>query len=593
MTCADVLLAYQQRIEQINALVARLELRQGTALAVLVLTVATAAVFSFFAFSRRALPVWYPPLTLPVAVVSLRKYSRQRLQLSRFFRLRRFYGHGVERLEDRWIDNGISGKEFEKPNHIYAADLNLFGRGSLFQRLCTARTHLGCERLAHYLQEPVGREEVLRRQAAVRELAGRTDLREKLAILGRYDFEQSRWQTFMEWLDSPPAQFEPWLRLATLIGSTVLGALSLVVAAHPPIWPVLLPAIWRVAAANALVGLWLQKRVRRVLKAAAPVASEIALMREGLKLLAGEQFVSPKLVELTTRAAPADDGIRRLKPWLTILEERTKDWFYLPSLWLLMGTQAALAVESWRLRHRRDLRNWLDAWAEFEALNSLACYAHESPEDCWPVVEEGGACFHAEALGHPLIPREICVRNDVTLGDAYRFCVLSGSNMSGKSTLLRCIGTTAVLAFAGAPVRGRSLRIALMRIGASVAIADSLAEGKSKFLAEVERLREILQVSSAGPVLFLVDEIFSGTNSPDRRVAAEAVARTLVERGAIGAISTHDIALAAIAVHQGANLHMGSRENASSPLNFDYTLKPGITTESSALAIARMVGVPV
>jgi DNA mismatch repair ATPase MutS len=165
--------------------------------------------------------------------------------------------------------------------------------------------------------------------------------------------------------------------------------------------------------------------------------------------------------------------------------------------------------------------------------------------------------------------------------------------MAGKSTLLRSIGVAAVLAFAGAPVRARSLRLAAMRICASVSIADSLGEGKSKFLAEVERLRDALDLSASQPVLFLVDEIFGGTNSPDRRVAAEAVIRTLAARGAIGAISTHDIALASIAAHGGVNLHMASREGAESPLDFDYKLKPGVTPESNALAIARMAGVPV
>ncbi len=262
-------------------------------------------------------------------------------------------------------------------------------------------------------------------------------------------------------------------------------------------------------------------------------------------------------------------------------------------MWFLLGTQSAMAIESWRLRHRAALRQWLDAWAEFEALNSLACYAHENPEDCWPELDEGTACFSAEGLGHPLIARDMCVPNDVSLGNTYRFCVLSGSNMSGKSTLLRSIGLAAVLAFAGAPVRARSLRLAVMRICASISIVDSLREGKSKFLAEVQRLREMLQLSASGPALFLIDEVFSGTNSPDRHAAADAVVGTLAARGAIGAVSTHDIALAAIASHGGANLHMGSRDGSDNPLDFDYKLKSGVTTESNALAIARMVGVPV
>jgi hypothetical protein len=441
------------------------------------------------------------------------------------------------------------------------------------------------------LQEPAGYHEIRQRQSAVRELAGRTDLREKLAVLGRYGFEQSRWQTFAEWLDAPPVGFASWLRPVTMASSVVLTVLSVAALLSPAMLPAMLPIILPIAASNAAIGLLLQKRVRRVLKGAGPIASEISLIRQGLELLAAERFVTPKLAELRTRVEPAGTTLRPLKPWFAILQERTKDSFYVPSLWLLLGTQSALAIESWRLRHRDALRQWLDAWAEFEALSSLACYARENPEDCWPEFDNNRSYFRAEELGHPLIARDACVPNDVSLGDAYSFSVLSGSNMSGKSTLLRSIGLAAVLAFAGAPVRARSLRLAVMRIGASIGIVDSLREGKSKFLAEVQRLREMLQLCAAGPTLFLIDEIFSGTNSADRRVAADAVVRNLADLGAIGVISTHDIALAAIASAGGANLHMGSREGSEDPLAFDYKLKAGVTTESNALAIARMVGV--
>ena len=168
--------------------------------------------------------------------------------------------------------------------------------------------------------------------------------------------------------------------------------------------------------------------------------------------------------------------------------------------------------------------------------------------------------------------------------------------MSGKSTLLRAIGLNAVLALAGAPVRARSLRLGQLSVWASMSVVDSLLDGKSKFLAEIERLRQTLQAAEGDkPVLFLVDEIFSGTNSPDRRVAAESVVRTLVSRGAIGALSTHDIALTEIAAKEGLrgmNVHMGSK-GAGDPMDFDYRLKPGVTKESNALAIARMAGVPV
>ncbi len=201
--------------------------------------------------------------------------------------------------------------------------------------------------------------------------------------------------------------------------------------------------------------------------------------------------------------------------------------------------------------------------------------------------------YQAGALGHPLLPNS--VTNDITFGHSpaadTRFLLISGSNMAGKSTLLRSIGINAVLAYAGAPVRARSLRLTPLALGASLALTDSLAEGRSKFLAEVERLAAIVRLSASTPLLFLVDEIFSGTNSADRATAASAVLRQLLANGAIGALSTHDLALTALATqaNAGENVHMAS-PNPEDPLAFDYKLKPGINTTSNALAIVRMMG---
>ncbi len=202
-----------------------------------------------------------------------------------------------------------------------------------------------------------------------------------------------------------------------------------------------------------------------------------------------------------------------------------------------------MAIEAWRIEHGANLRIWLDAWAEFEALIALATYAYENPENTFPEFSNE-VKFEAEDLAHPLLPRESCVRNDIELNAASRFYILSGSILSGKSTLLRAIGLNAVLAFAGAPVRAQFLRLSRLAVWASVSVVDSLLNGKSKFLAEVDRLRQTLEAAETGAVLFLVDEIFSGTSSRDRRVAAEAVVRTLVSRGQMGAASsTHDFTL--------------------------------------------------
>ena len=258
------------------------------------------------------------------------------------------------------------------------------------------------------------------------------------------------------------------------------------------------------------------------------------------------------------------------------------------------------AVERWRKQYGAALRDWLQTWSEFEALNSLANYTHENPGNVFPLFPNDfsnfNAHFEAVALGHPLLPDETCVGNDVRLNSATRFYIVSGSNMSGKSSLLRAIGLNAVLAFAGAPVRSQALQLSPLSVCASMDVVDSLLNGKSKFLAEVDRVRQTIQLAGSGKaVLFLVDEIFSGTNSRDRHVAAEAVVRTLLDRGAVGALSTHDMSLTAIADAEGlcgANVHLCARDG-SEPMTFDYRLKPGVTRETNALAIARMAGVPV
>lgn len=590
MTSTAVLVAYQQRVEQLRSALTGLAAKQSVTLAVLCVALLAGAVFSVAALSRRAVPLWFPLLSLPVVFVSAWTYRRRRFERLDFTRLRDLYGRGIDRVQDRWVGAGVSGDEFFAARHPYAADLNLFGAGSLFERLCTARTQLGQQALARYLQEPVSLDESQQRQAAVRELAANTGLREKIALLGRNEFHESQWQTFTDWLGSPPVGLPMWLRPALMTSSVLLAGLAITLALMPSWWPALRQAIVPLVALQAAIGYSLQAQVRRVIRAAAPIVSEFALIQEGLALMAAQAHQAPKIARLSKVAAPASRTIRQLQPWFAVLRERMKDWYYLPALGLLLGTQSALAIEAWRLRHREDLAVWLNAWAEYEALNALACYAYENPEDSWP--ELGVSGFAAEDLGHPLLLAAACVRNDVALGEC-RFYVVSGSNMAGKSTLLRSVGLAAVLAYAGAPVRARSLRLAVLRVCASISIVDSLREGKSRFLAEMERLRDTLETAAQHPTLFLIDEIFSGTNSPDRKAAADAVVRTLAERGAIGAISTHDISLADIAVHGGANVHMASREGGDGPLDFDYRLKPGVTRESNALAIARLAGVPV
>jgi len=281
---------------------------------------------------------------------------------------------------------------------------------------------------------------------------------------------------------------------------------------------------------------------------------------------------------------------------LWAVTQREKEALYVPSLLLGVGTQLVLAVENWRRLHRTHLTRWIECWAEFEALNAIACYAYEHPADVFPEFVQETTVFEAESLGHPLLPGGTCVGNDVALNEAaVSFYIVSGSNMAGKSTFLKAIGVNAVLARAGAPVRATRARLSPFTICASNSIADSLLDAKSKFMAEAERLGEAVRCSTVRkPALFLIDEILSGTNSHDRRVACESIVRALIANGALGVLSTHDLSLteiAEIAGLRGKNYHMES-ENPEDPLKFDYKVKAGISSQSNALAILEMIGIP-
>jgi hypothetical protein len=403
-------------------------------------------------------------------------------------------------------------------------------------------------------------------------------------------------QALIEWSSSAPTLQASWVRVVAplfAIAVAVTGVGWLMDA-----WS-LLPFIGA-ALVEALVGLAFQSRVQVVIKAVERPTRDLSLLSELLGRLEREPFESEPLRRL--RAALDVDGeppsrqIASLKRRVEWLDARRNELFAPIAALLLWGTQCALAIEAWRVRHGNAVRRWLDAVAEFEALSSLAAHAYEHPHDPFPELTDGGLLFDAEGLGHPLLPEAACVRNDVRLGEQQRVLIVSGSNMSGKSTLLRSVGTNAVLALAGASVRARRMRLAPLAVGASLRIVDSLQTGTSHFYAEIKRLRQLVDIATGSlPLLFLLDEILHGTNSHDRRIGAEAVVRDLVHRGAIGLVTTHDLALARIAEAEdlGAiNIHFEDHLEDGKMI-FDYKMRPGVVTKSNALELMRSVGLDV
>jgi hypothetical protein len=509
------------------------------------------------------------------------------------------YERGLARLEDRWAGGGATGERFlqEDERHPYAADLDLFGKGSLFELLSTVRTRAGELTLAGWLRSPARLEEIAARQVAVRELAPRLDLREALGLFGDQVGPSVDPDVLADWAEVPTRLSARSLRAAALLlSSLTVLALGFHLFAGGGTLPFYFALTAQIALAMALRG-----RVRAVIAGVDRPGRELGRAALMLDRIERERFDSSLLRSLQQKlgsegAPPASRCIARLARLIELLDGRRNQLFAPFAALVLWATQIAFAIESWRALHGRHVARWFAALGEIEALAAFAAYAYEHPEDAFPELREGEPAFAAEGLGHPLLPRARLVRNDLRLSGEQALLIVSGSNMSGKTTLLRSVGVNAVLALAGAPVRARKLSLCRLSVGASIRLNDSLQEGVSRFYAEITRLRQIVELTDGRlPVLFLLDEILQGTNSHDRRIGAEGLVRGLVERGAIGLITTHDLALAHIAetlAPRAANVHFEDHLEGDE-MRFDYRLRPGVVQKRNALALMRAIGLPV
>jgi hypothetical protein len=506
-----------------------------------------------------------------------------------------FYEQGLARLEDRWVGQGKTGERFADAAHPNAVDLDLFGTGSLFELLCTAQTSAGQETLAEWLLHPAAPNEIAARQLAVQELRPSLDLREEIAQLGADVPEGTDLHGLAAWGAEPAKLVGSRPRItAVILSVTAIVTLSgwgLGWSPSPFLGAVIL---------ESLLALRFRARVASVIQPVEKRGPDLLLLAGLLSRLESEHFTSPKLRDLQQQLSVAgvlpSKRLARLAKLLDWLDARRNAFFAPFAALMLWTTQMAFAVERWRSRTGPAIGLWMRLVGEFEALSALATYAYENSTDPFPELAAEGPCFQAQAVGHPLIPRKTCVTNDVNLGGDLRLLVVSGSNMSGKSTLLRTVGVNCALALAGAPVRARRLRLSPLVVGATLRIQDSLREGKSRFYAEIVRVRRLVDLARGTlPLLFLLDEVFQGTNSHDRRLGAEAVVRGLVEAGAIGFITTHDLALTHIAEHlgpRGANVHFEDHfENGA--MTFDYRMREGVVQKSNALALMRAVGLDV
>jgi hypothetical protein len=538
---------------------------------------------------------WWTLLPLVAFVVLVARNERVRASGRQAQRSVKYYERGLARIQDQWIGTGDPGHAYFDESHPYSTDLDIFGKGSLFELLCSARTRSGEQTLAGWLKGPATPSEIAQRQKAVEELRANVDLREDLAVLGEevnaviHPDWMKRWGTAPLLLDSHRSRI-----LAPVLSLLMIASLIYYFAFFGSGWFVL-----AALAGGGAFGLYYRKRVRDVTDAVADPVKDLDVFSLVLARLEKENWQCPKLQNLRrvldANGRSASEAIQSLVLRIEWLNSRLNPWFAIFAPFLIWATQFAFAIEAWRSEHGDAIGLWLDAAGELEALCCLAAYAYEHPADLFPEILQSGTCFEGENLRHPLLPGDRCVPNSLKLDDQQQLYIVSGSNMSGKSTLLRTVGVNVVLAFAGAPVRASRMKVSILAIGATIRVIDSLQAGTSRFYAEIQRLRDIMELTKKMHVLFLLDEILHGTNSHDRAVGAEGVIRGLIDRGAIGIVTTHDLALAKLAdtlAPRAANFHFQD-QLIDGRMVFDYRLHAGVVQKSNALALMRAVGLDV
>ncbi len=523
----------------------------------------------------------------------------------------RFHERALARMRGEWRAFPSKGERFASPTHPFAGDLDVFGRSSLFQLVDATGTRFGEEVLAKWLSgEDTGasfEETVRARQEAVRDLAPRVELREQLAVASTIEDEEGDKpdpRPFVMWAGqsgtSTGGSLPSSLRAVALglplltIGTAIAGSLG-----FAPRLAFLAPFAVSVFVLGSLRG-----KLAPALEAASSKEGVLARYGGMLALLEREKLEAPMLLALQKRlresGASATEEMASLSRIVGFLDARQNEVFrFFIGPALMWDLWCGLALDAWRTRAGRAVFGWFRALAELEALASLAGFAFERPDHVYPeLVAE--PVYEAEHLGHPLIDAGKRVSNDVTIHGPGHALVVTGSNMSGKSTLLRALGINAVLANAGAPVCAKRLRLGHLRVATSMRVSDSLEEGTSRFYAELKKLKLVLDLARSsraknaehGTVLFLLDEILHGTNTRERLIGARAILRELLDQRAMGAVSTHDLGLGDLENEvpgKVRNVHFEEQVEGD-VMSFDYKLREGIVQSSNALRLMKIVG---
>jgi MutS domain V len=517
----------------------------------------------------------------------------------------------LARLDRRWDRLPTTKIEVPPQCEAVANDLDLFGHASLYQLVSQANTPFGRDTLRDWLLAPASIAEIADRQQAVTFLAPSNEVREEICLRGRMlGANDASTLAFVDWAEAQPVlTSRPWLKWLTRISTTVLvlallGALSGLL----PTTAAFLTIV-AITCLHVLLNAFYGGRVYDVLDRVATRSLDIRQYQPLFETIAAFPPDVPLFAKLHAHmgATPHEplDALASLMRLVRFANLRRDGLFgvpyYLSQLFVLTDFHVLSLMERWQQQHGSAVRRWLEAVGQTEAISSLATLAHDSPQWSTPVIDERpDQTIVARQLGHPLIAEQNCKRNDVEVGPAGTFVLVTGSNMSGKSTLLRAVGLNIILAQAGAPVCANELRTPPVQLATSMRTRDSLASGVSFFMAELRRLKEIVDQSQGSRqnshhCLYLLDEILQGTNSAERHIAVSHIIGHLIKHGSLGMVSTHDLELAHSPALATACRTVHFRESITGQdgdeqMTFDYILRPGVSPTTNALKLLKFVG---
>lgn len=505
---------------------------------------------------------------------------------------------GGDRLTGKWVNFQDSGIEFKNEEHPYASDLDCFGQASIFQWINSAQTPWGRESLAKVLKQPLkDRSEILERQEAVTELAGKLAWRQRFEAEGFLISAQLKpTMLLLQWAQE---SYGAYSRPIVKLGMRVLPLVTILMII---LYALKLSVPWQIPVLLVVVQILLlriygkerSQILSTVFQYEASLKTYSKMLQHFEKLKANAQWLLVRQDSLRDPGGqPAFQQIQRLSKIAERISNRQNSMFLIVNILLLWDYQCMIALEDWKRKSGPLLKTWLEVLAEVEALSSLSVISFDNPDWVMPKILTNQAGLSAQKMGHPLLTQKR-VPNDIEMKTPAGIILITGSNMSGKSTFLRTVGCNLVLAYIGAPVCAEHFSCSLMNLWTCMRVSDNLEQSISSFYAEILRIKQIVDAAKTDkPVCFLLDEIFKGTNSHDRHHGAKALINQLERDGALGLISTHDLELGELEKESNGrvkNYHFREYYQ-NQEISFDYKLRTGISTTRNALYLIKMAGI--